>query len=175
MQKKYKVLYADPPWHWQARSPKGDDRNASQHYNVMSLDGIKQMRPQIDAWSDKDCVLLMWATMPMLPQALEVMTAWGYRYKTCGFTWLKINSDGAPFSGLGYWTRANAELCLLGTRGNPTRKAKDVPQAVMAARGRHSAKPAEIRKRIERLLDGPYLELFARERADGWDSYGEEL
>lgn len=170
-----KVIYADPPWNWKARSAKGEGRSAKNHYDTMTLEQIKNMRPFIDAYRAEDCVLLLWATDPMLEEALDVMLAWGFIYKTVGFTWVKTNRDGSPFTGMGYWTRANPEMCLLGTRGRPQRLAKDVPQLIMAPRGAHSAKPPEVRKRIERLLPGPYLELFARETADGWYSWGNEI
>ncbi|KKK65858.1 hypothetical protein LCGC14_2969890, partial [marine sediment metagenome] len=137
----------------------------------------------------------LWVTDPMLPRGLELLEAWGFRYKTVGFYWVKLNknsgfyitggmhqdpsqicfSEKDFFTGLGYWTRANPEQCLLGTRGHPRRLAKDVPRLVVAPRREHSRKPAEVRKRIERLLSGPYLELFARERAPGWDAWGDEV
>ena len=103
---KYKVIYADPPWHFKSYSPKGDDRNATQHYSCMSISDISNLRVS-DLASD-DCVLLMWVVDPMLPEALEVIKAWGFKYKTVGFTWAKQNkNDLGMFTGLGYWTRAN--------------------------------------------------------------------
>ncbi|KKK55097.1 hypothetical protein LCGC14_3077990, partial [marine sediment metagenome] len=143
-----------------------------------------------------DCALLLWVTDPMLPRALELVKAWGFCYKTVGFYWMKLNknvgsylteppyrgpsaalwfSEKDLFTGLGYWTRANPEQCLLATRGHPRRLARDVPRLVVAPRREHSRKPDEVRRRIERLLPGPYLELFARERAPGWDAWGDEV
>jgi N6-adenosine-specific RNA methylase IME4 len=167
------VIYADPPWPFATRSARGRDRSPDRHYAQMTSSEIMAL----PVWevAAPDCVLLMWVTMPQLPLGLWVMRSWGFEYKTCGFAWLKTNKDGALFKGLGFWTRANAELCLLGTRGNPKRLHADVPQAILAPRGRHSAKPAEIRRRIERLAPGPYLELFAREKAPGWISWGDQL
>jgi N6-adenosine-specific RNA methylase IME4 len=123
-----------------------------------------------------DCVLLMWAVGPKLNVAFDVITAWGFTYKTIGFTWAKSNADEeSDFAGMGYWTRANAELCLLATRGKPRRVGTDVNQLVRAPRGVHSAKPDEVAERIERLVDGPYIELFRRGPArDGWDAWGTE-
>lgn len=171
----YGVIYADPPWFWQARSPKGEDRSAKNHYPVMSLADIKALHPQIDIWAADDCVLFLWAINSMLPQALEVIDAWGFTFKTVGFTWVKTNKNGAPFTGMGYWTRQNTESCLLATRGKPQRLAKKIPQVLLAPRGEHSAKPAEIHARIKLLVPGPYMEMFARKRAWGWDAWGNEI
>ena len=114
--------------------------------------------------------------MPELPGALEVIKAWGFEYKTAGFTWVKQNKSGEGlFTGMGYWTRSNAEICLFATRGSPQRMAKDVSQVILSRVGEHSAKPQEARRRIERLLLGPYLELFARSPANGWVTWGNEI
>jgi N6-adenosine-specific RNA methylase IME4 len=122
-----------------------------------------------------DCALFLWATDPLLPKALQLIEKWGFEYKTVGFYWVKQNEASAGFfTGLGYWTRANPEQCLLATRGKPARKAKDVRRLVVDRRREHSRKPDEVRERIERLVDGPYLELFARETKRGWDCWGNE-
>lgn len=113
----------------------------------------------------------------MLQEGLDVIRAWGFKYKTCAFCWVKQNpkNDGI-YSGLGHWTNGNAELCLLATKGHPKRIAKNVKQIVIARRGRHSAKPAEVRERIVQLLgDMPRIELFAREQVEGWDCWGDEI
>jgi N6-adenosine-specific RNA methylase IME4 len=127
----------------------------------------------------EDCALFVWATDPLLPRALELIQAWGFEYKTVGFYWVKQNSsaksEGDYFTGLGYWTRANPEQCLLATRGKPSRKAKDVRRLVVDRRREHSRKPDQIRDRIERLVPGPYLELFARETKAGWDCWGDQV
>ncbi|MBP2232514.1 N6-adenosine-specific RNA methylase IME4 [Azospirillum agricola] len=166
----YGVIYADPPWYFGTFSDKGRDRSAA--YDCMSLEAIKAL-PVADL-AAKDCALLMWAIDPMLPEAFEVLSAWGFRYKTVGFYWEKLNADGTPFTGLGYWTRANPEQCLLATRGKPKRLARDVRRLIRAPRRAHSQKPDEVRTRIERLLPGPYCELFARTRPDGWDVFGNQ-
>jgi N6-adenosine-specific RNA methylase IME4 len=164
----YAALLCDPPWHWAVRSPKGDGRSARQHYGTMSLDEIKAL-PVADL-AAKDCALFLWAIDSMLPHAFEVLKSWNFEFKTVGFTWIKQNlkSDGF-FTGMGYWTRCNPEQCLLATRGSPKRLNKDVRQLVIAPRREHSRKPDEVRSRIERLVGGPYVELFARSRAPGWD------
>ncbi len=124
----------------------------------------------------------MWARDPMLPQALELIQAWGFEFKTVGFYWTKLNksaprlcfSDTDFFTGLGYWTRANVEQCLLATRGKPKRISKGVRRLVIAPRREHSRKPDEVQDAIERLAAGPYLELFARTNRPGWDNWGPE-
>lgn len=121
-----------------------------------------------------DCVLFLWATYPNLPDAFRVIDSWGFTYKTVAFTWIKTNKDGTPFMGLGYWTRANAEVCLLATRGRPKRKARDVPQVIISRRREHSRKPDEQYEHIMRLVDGPYIELFARYPWPGWAGWGLE-
>ena len=171
---KYKVIYADPPWHFRSYSKKGEGRNATQHYNCMSISEICNL--PVGDLSDDNCTLLMWAVDPMLPEALEVIKAWGFKYKTVGFTWAKQNkNDLGMFTGLGYWTRANPEMCLLATKGKPKRISKSVRQLVIDKRQEHSRKPDVIYDRIEQLLDGPYVELFARRERTGWDSWGNQI
>ena len=127
--------------------------------------------------------------MPKLQEALDVIAAWGFRYVTCAFAWVKINPTGQVvtqgrdvllekgiYSGLGYWTNGNAELCLFGKRGRPERLSKSVKQIVVAPRGRHSAKPPEVRDRIVQLMGAlPRVELFAREEPPGWDVWGKDM
>ena len=115
----------------------------------------------------------------MLPRAFELIEAWGFQYKTVAFTWVKLNRaakhEADYFTGLGYWTRANPEQCLLATRGKPSRLAKDVKRLVVERRREHSRKPDAVRERIERRVRGPYLELFARETNPGWDCWGDQM
>jgi N6-adenosine-specific RNA methylase IME4 len=133
--------------------------------------------PIAEAAAD-DCALFLWAVDPMLPRAIELIKAWGFEYKTVAFYWVKLNSaarhDADFFTGLGYWTRANPEQCLLATRGKPMRRAKDVRRLVVEKRREHSRKPDCVRERIERLVAGPYLELFARETKAGWGCWGNQ-
>lgn len=172
--KRFSVIYADPPWEFRVYSGKRKQRSAERHYDTSSLDDIKAL--PVEALAADDCALFLWCVMPELPGALEVIKAWGFEYKTAGFTWIKQNKSGEGlFWGMGYWTRANAELCLLATRGSPQRLAKDVHQVIMSPVGEHSQKPEEARTRIERLLGGPYLELFSRRQADGWTVWGNEI
>ncbi len=123
-----------------------------------------------------DCALFLWCIDSMLPQALTVIGQWGFTYKTVAFTWIKLTKDGKRFPiGTGYWTRANPEMCLLATRGHPKRIDRGVRQIITAQRRQHSRKPDEAYEGITRLVGGPYLELFARQRWPGWDSLGDEV
>ncbi len=172
--KKYKVIYADPPWAYKVWSKKGAGRSAS-HYPTMDIAAIKAL--PVGELADKDCALFLWITFPMLREAWGVMDAWGFTFKTVAFVWIKQcrKSDGL-FTGMGYWTRANAEICLLATRGRPKRAARDVKQVILSHVERHSQKPEEARRRIEALMgDVPRIELFARASPPGWDVWGNEV
>jgi N6-adenosine-specific RNA methylase IME4 len=170
---KYSVIYTDPPWQFEVWSGEGKDRAAENHYPTMTLDNIKAL-PVADLAAD-DCALFLWAVMPQLPEALAVIEAWGFEYKTCAFVWVKQTKDGKKFAtGMGYWTRANAEICLLATKGSPQRLHADVHQVIASPRGRHSSKPKETYERIERLVGGPYIELFARNKRPEWTGWGNE-
>jgi N6-adenosine-specific RNA methylase IME4 len=168
---KFAVIYADPPWRFETFSEKGKGR--SPDYKTMSVEALAAL--PVEALAAEDCALLLWATMPILPAALDLIRRWNFIYKTVAFVWIKQNADESLFTGQGYWTRSNAELVLLATRGSPMRLVKDVHQVVMAPVGEHSAKPIEVRRRIERLLPGPYLEMFARSEAEKWTSWGNEI
>ena len=128
-----------------------------------------------------DSVLFLWTCWPVLQKSFLVLDGWGFKYKTCAFSWMKADpyrlfaDDKTPFAGMGYWTRANTEPCLLATRGKPKRRKADVRQGIIAPRREHSRKPDEIHARIERLVGGPYLELFARTERPGWTSWGNEV
>jgi N6-adenosine-specific RNA methylase IME4 len=170
----YGTICADPPWAFKTRSEKGMDRSPEQHYQTMTLADIAAM--PVASLAAPDCALFMWCIDSLLPEAIEVGRAWGFTYKTVGFVWAKCSLDGAGWPiGTGYWTRANPELCLLFTRGAPKRLSASVRKLIVAPRREHSRKPDEARAAIERLVAGPYLELFAREAAPGWDAYGNEV
>jgi N6-adenosine-specific RNA methylase IME4 len=172
----YKLIYADPPWHFRVRSEKGESRSAIKHYNVMSISDIAAL-PVADL-AESDSVLLMWVIDPMIEEGYRVMRAWGFIPKTVGFYWVKKNkrSEGF-FTGLGYYTRANPEQCILGVRGKGLpRMDKGVKRLIIAPRGRHSEKPTETYTRIERLFgDVSRVELFARQRRAGWDAFGNQV
>jgi N6-adenosine-specific RNA methylase IME4 len=176
-QRKYGAIYADPPWSFRNWSAKGTGRNAISHYDCLDFRALTGL-PIADLAAD-DCALFVWAIDPLLPRAIELIEAWGFEYKTVAFYWVKLNSaakrDTDYFTGLGYWTRANPEQCLLATRGKPSRRAKDVKRLIVEKRREHSRKPDCARERVERLVGGPYLELFARETKPGWDCWGNQV
>ncbi len=176
------AILADPPWHFQAWAspPYGKGRAAESKYNTMKEEDIAAL-PVADLAAE-NCVLFMWACWPMIEQAFRMIDAWGFAFKTCGFCWVKGNAtqiqmfeeEIEPDMLLGYWTRSNSEVCLLATRGKPKRMSADVRQAIIAPRREHSRKPDGIHERIERLVAGPYLELFARQSRPGWTTWGNE-
>ena len=177
----YEVIYADPPWSYrQNGGPKGKRGMASAHYGCMWLDALAAL-PVDKLAAPGGCALFLWATGPMLEEALLLMGAWGFEYKGIAFTWAKTNRKGPGwFWGMGSYTRANAELCLLGvTHGYKAGKhvrSHGVHQIIASPVRRHSEKPPEVRERIVQLLgDVPRIELFARQKADGWDAWGDEL
>lgn len=163
---KYRAILADPPWRFETRGD-GARAAAERHYSTMELAEIEFL-PVMNLAAD-DALLFLWVTSERLADAPRVMVQWGFELVSTAFVWVK---EGQP--GLGYWTRKGAELCLLGGRGSPRRMAADVPEVVHAPRGRHSEKPAEVYGRIERLVDGPYIELFARQTRPGWDAWGND-
>jgi len=166
-QQRFGVIYADPPWRFQPYSRQtGMDRSADNQYPTMELDKIKNLSLP----AARDCVLFLWATAPMLPQALEVMKSWDFEYKT-HFVW------GKDQIGTGYWTRNKHELLLIGTRGNIPAPApgKQFESLIMAPKGRHSAKPEQFRRMIEAMFPSlPKLEMFARTQSPGWEAWGNE-
>ena len=163
----YRCILADPPWPFEARSSAGEDRAPANHYPTMTVADIAAL--PVEDLAAPDCLLLLWAQWNDLQGALDVIDAWGFRPITGGFVWAK---EGAP--GLGYWTRQQTEPCLLASRGAPLRLDAGVGQLITAPRGRHSEKPAEQYARIERLVGGPYIELFARQARPGWAAWGDE-
>lgn len=175
--KKYKIIYADPPWKYGGGKNHNFEGLAVDHYPVMTKKEICEM-PVRQITSDDGAALFLWVTPPQLETGFDVMRAWGFRYRTIGFTWVKLNNDGSPFFGLGFWTHSNAEHCLIGTSGKnyPRRIDKTISSVVMTKRMKHSKKPPEVRDKIVRLVgDLPRIELFAREQTDGWDCWGDEV
>ena len=172
--KKYNIIYADPPWSYKDKALAGK-RGACCKYSVMNTTDICNFPvKQITA---KDAVLFMWVTMPKLPECFDLIKAWGFEYKTCAFVWVKKNKKSdSLFWGMGNWTRANTEICLIATKGKPKRQAANIHSVVMTPIEEHSKKPNEIRDRIVSLCgDLPRIELFARQHSDGWDCWGNEV
>lgn len=181
----YGVILADPAWPFRIYS--GDDvvpqRAAQNHYQPMPLDEMAAL-PVQDVAAD-NCALVMWAIGAMIPDALELARAWGFRFKTDLFYWEKMGGNHAqddlftgppqPRISLGYYTRKQVEPAFLFTRGRPKRLHKGVRQLIRAPKREHSRKPIEQYERIEQLFAGPYLELFARNARPGWDAWGNEV
>lgn len=173
--KKYNIIYADPPWAYKTWSKKGTGRSADQHYDTMDLEAIKNL-PVLNI-ADDNCVLFLWATFPCLDQALDVIKAWGFTYKTVGFTWVKKNKKADTwFFGMGYWTRSNAEICIIATKGKPSPVSKSVSQIIDTPIEAHSKKLDVTRELIVELCgDLPRIELFARENIEHWDCWGNQI
>lgn len=174
--KRYDVIYADPPWSFKVWSDQGKGRSAERHYPTMKKEDIQAL--PIKSIAADNSVLFLWVTAPCLIEGIELITAWGFTYKTVAFTWIKQNKkSNGIFTGMGYYTRANAEFCLLATRGKVLeRKSHSVSSVVISHLERHSKKPKEVRERIVELFgDIPRIELFARQHADGWDCWGNEV
>lgn len=173
--KKYGIIYADPPWQYKVYSKKGLGRSAESHYPTMELEDIQAL--PVGELADTDCILFMWTTIPLLKDCFSVMKAWGFEYKTVGFVWIKQNKKSdSLFWGMGHWTRANAEFCMLATKGRPKRKSAGVHQVIISHIEEHSKKPDIVRHKIIELVgDLPRVELFAREKADGWDAWGNKV
>lgn len=174
--KKYQIIYADPPWHyrvWPEKTRAG--RSASSYYKTMNKKEIQNL--PVQKICANDAVLFLWVTAPCLLEGIELIKKWGFTYKTIGFTWVKRNKVADSwFWGMGYYTRANAELCLLATKGKVLeRKSRGVHQIVDDRIMKHSQKPDTVAKRIVELFgDLPRIELFARKKIEGWDVWGNE-
>lgn len=170
--KRFSVVYCDPPWSYSDKANAGK-RGACHKYGVMSLKDICAL-PVADIAAE-DCALFLWVTSPFLLDAAKVFDAWGFTYKTKAFSWQKLTASGKLHFGMGNWTRANSEDCLLAVRGKPKRVNASVPQIIRSCVLEHSVKPPEARDRIVKLMgDVPRIELFARQRVAGWDSWGDD-
>ena len=172
--KEYQIIYADPPWSYRDKALAGN-RGACCKYPVQTQEWLLHL--PVTSIAARDCCLFLWVTMPKLDEVFALISAWGFEYKTCAFTWVKRNKIAPTwFWGMGRWTRANAELCLLATKGSPKRVSAGVHSIIDTPIGKHSAKPAIVRDRIVELCgDLPRIELFARDRVSGWDAWGNEV
>ncbi len=170
--KKYQIIYADCPWKYDDEAKSGE-RGASQKYDVMSVEEIKVLPVQQIA--DENCWLFLWATEPLLQEGLDVMKAWGFKFKNFAFVWVKKTENGKDFVGMGHYTRANPEYCLLGTRGKVEVMDHSIRKIQYSKVRTHSRKPDIIRDRILKLCgDLPRIELFARTKIYGWDVWGND-
>jgi N6-adenosine-specific RNA methylase IME4 len=170
--KKYQIIYADPPWQYNDKSL--NRGGAERHYQTTSNDKLEMM--DVGSICDDNCILFMWATFPKMQEALDLINAWGFTYKTNAFTWIKKNKRAdSLFWGMGRWTRSNAEVCLLAVKGNPKRINMGIHSVIEHPIMKHSKKPDVVRDKIIELIgDLPRLEMFARESAHGWDVFGNE-
>lgn len=176
----FDVISADPAWQY---NNAGGNGAAENHYRTMTVEEICAL--PIEQIAAKDCALFLWATYPLLPEALLVINAWGFTYKTIAFQWVKFyEKSGKPFFGMGRWTRGNTEPCLLAVRGKPKALHHGISQLIIdeqeiltAPIREHSAKPVQAREKIEALCgpDALRVELFARQAAPGWDCWGNEV
>lgn len=170
--KKYEIVYADPAWKYNRKIGEGI---AEEQYSLSSLDTMKKI--PINHTTEKNSVLFMWVTFPLLKEGLELIDSWGFKYKTCAFNWIKLNKNGKPFFGIGYYTKSNSEICLLGVKGKGLPILDNtISQIIMTQKDIHSKKPQEVRNLITQLFgDRKRIELFAREKVKGWDTYGNEV
>lgn len=172
--KKYNIIYADPPWSYQNWCDKKHGA-AVAHYPTMKQRDIEAL--PVGQLAEKDCILFMWATFPKLQEALDTIKAWGFTYKTIGFCWVKRNKCGSWFKGVGFYTKSNSEVCLIATRGKAPKASRhhSVGQIIETVREIHSKKPDVVRDKIVEFCgDLPRIELFARSAAEGWDCWGNE-
>lgn len=171
--KGFRVIMADPAWRYDNWSKAGTHKNASTHYDCMTIDDIQNMK--VEALAAENSILFLWVTDPLLPEGIETIRKWGFKYSTVGFTWHKKKVSGAEHLGLGYITRGNPEMCLIGTKGSIGRPDdKSIRQFQSHCVREHSRKPDEIRTEIEKLYTGPRIELFAREKKKGWIYWGNQ-
>ena len=169
---KYSIIYADPPWEY--RNMGNIQATANSHYPTMRQKDIEAL--PIKSLAADNCILFMWATFPKLQEALNTIKAWGFEYKTVGFTWVKKNKNGGNFFGVGWYTKSNAEVCLIGVKGKSPKVSNSVSSIIESVREEHSKKPDIVRdKIIEFAGDLPRIELFARQHVDGWDCWGNEV
>lgn len=178
--KKYNIIYADPPWQYRdVHTWHKMGGGVAGHYKTMKLDEIEKMGVIIKQIAAADCLLFLWVTFPNLKEGLKIIESWGFTYKTLGFSWIKLNKKNKqPCFGIGFYTKSNCEVCLIGIKGKTGNLIKDktVSSCILSERREHSRKPDETRERIEKLVGAvPKIELFARQYADGWDCWGNEV
>lgn len=175
--KKYQIIYADPPWSYRDKRNKHPRLcgGALVHYKTMGIKEIKTL--PIQNITDDNCMLFLWATFPNLSEALEVIRAWGFKYKTLGFSWIKTNKNNSkPFFGIGYYTKSNCEVCLIGVKGKPIKVSNSISSVLIEPKEEHSKKPNIVRDKIVQLCgDISRIELFARQKTEGWDVWGNEV
>jgi len=172
--KKYQIIYADPPWEYRDKALAGN-RGAGCKYPVQSQEWLNNL--PVKSIADKDCILFLWVTFPKLNECFGLINSWGFKYKTGGFVWIKRNKISPSwFWGMGRWTRANPEVCLIATKGKPKRISASVHSIIETPIAIHSKKPDIVRNKIIKLVGNlPKIELFARNKTKGWDTWGNEI
>lgn len=172
--KKYRIIYADPPWEYSDKAHSGK-RGVTYKYETQSDSWICDL--PVDKITSENALLFLWVTMPKLQEGLDTIKAWGFEYRTVAFVWIKSNRKGKGlFMGMGNWTRANGELCLLGIKGDPDRINANIHSVVYSPIEGHSKKPNEVRNRIVKLCGNiSRIELFAREQVQGWTTWGDQV
>jgi len=174
----FKAILADPPWPFATWSHKGQGRSGEAHYNTMSHTDIERL--PVSEVAAKDSVLFLWIVQTQISQAVRLVSSWGFTLKSLAFIWVKgdplplFPDDVVTQMGMGKWTRAETEQCWFASRGTPIRLNADVRQVIDERRREHSRKPDCVHERIERLVAGPYLELFARQSRPGWTTWGNQ-
>jgi len=178
--KKYNIIYADPPWSFGSKSYQSDNRDMidiqKAHYSTMTEQEICSL--PIKNISNDDCILFMWVTDSHLKEGLKVIESWGFKYKTIGFTWVKHYASGSTCYNFSPYLLKSTEICLIGMKGKLAniKERNDIKGLVADVRTKHSKKPQEVRRRIEKMCkDLPRIELFAREKVNGWDVWGNEI
>ena len=174
---KYNIIYADPPWKYNSRNNINTRFGGGvfNKYSLMTMEEIKSL--PISNLAEENCALFLWCTFPYLDKQIKLFDYWGFRYCTLGFSWIKTNSkNGKPFFGVGYYAKSNCEICLMGMKGQLKPISNKVSSVIISPRREHSKKPDEVRNKIVELFgDLPRIELFAREKVEGWNSWGNEI
>jgi len=179
--KKYQIIYADPPCKYNDKRQRPESDRPAKYggitYPVMDTQAICNLGISLRPYLADNCMLFLWATFPNLPEALRVIKEWGFDYRTLGFSWIKTNKkNGKPFFGIGYYTKSNCEVCLIGVRGKPFKVSNKVSSVIISPINGHSRKPDEVMDKIVELCGGvPRIELFARRKVEGWDCWGNEV
>lgn len=178
--KRYRIIYADPPWSFSSKELQKYNgvrfTSIDKHYPTQSKDWIKNL-PVKDIAEDESA-LFLWTTDAHIKEAIETIESWGFKYVTVAFVWEKKTKTGKTVANLGAWTMKNYEICLLGTKGAMLKhkKVNNIYQKVEEERTKHSKKPYKVRQNIEKLFgEQTRIELFAREKVDGWDVWGNEV
>ena len=178
--KKYNIIYADPPWSFSSKElQKYDNKrftSMDKHYSTQSKDWIKNL--SVKNITEKNSCIFLWVTDAHIKEGIEVMESWGFKYVTIAFIWEKVSKNGITVANLGSWTMKNYEICLFGTKGKMLqyKKCNNIYQKVVAERTKHSKKPQQVRDNIVKIFPNlPRIELFARQKVEGWDCWGNQI